>query len=210
MGLRRLHQTRSWPVSFSILRLLRPRRCRFRGAAGEVLITASSRAVRRCGTIVVLLTSRRRRRRGPGRLQQPRGSRATPWRGSEAFTATSASSGGRALRGVSTLRRRRDSGLRSSARATSRRVLVPTARAVLQQALCGPARRRDILAVRVADPSTPWTSRCRHPSRRCGRGPRPQRRRRAMVRAERTASAPPAPFNGPSTASRFAALLRAT
>ena len=100
MGLRRLHQTRSWPVSFSILRLLRPRRCRFRGAAGEVLITASSRAVRRCGTIVVLLTSRRRRRRGPGRLQQPRGSRATPRRGSEAFVATSASSGGRALRGV--------------------------------------------------------------------------------------------------------------
>ena len=98
--MRRLHQTRSGPVSFSILRLLRPRRCRFRGAAGEVLITASSRAVRRCGTVVVLLTSRRRRRRGPGRLQQPRGSRATPRRGSEAFAATSASSGGRALRGV--------------------------------------------------------------------------------------------------------------
>ena len=98
--MRRLHQTRSWPVSFSILRLLRPCRCRFRGAAGEVLITASSRAVRRCGTIVVLLTSRRRRRRGPGRLQQPRGSRATPRRGSEASVATSASSGGRALRGV--------------------------------------------------------------------------------------------------------------
>jgi hypothetical protein len=98
--MRRLHQTRSGPVSFSILRLLRPRRCRFRGAAGEVLITASSRAVRRCGTIVVLLTSRRRRRRGPGRLQQPRGSRATPRRGSEAFVATSAASGGRALRGV--------------------------------------------------------------------------------------------------------------
>ena len=100
MGLRRLHQTRSGSVSFSILRLLRPRRCRFRGAAGEVLITASSRAVRRCGTIVVLLTSRRHRRRGPGRLQQPRGSRATPRRGSEASVATSASSGGRALRGV--------------------------------------------------------------------------------------------------------------
>ena len=98
--MRRLHQTRSGPVSFSILRQLRPRRCRFRGAAGEVLITASSRAVRRCGTVVVLLTSRRRRRRGPGRLQQPRGSRATPRRGSEAFAATSASSGGRALRGV--------------------------------------------------------------------------------------------------------------
>jgi hypothetical protein len=113
---------------------------------------------------------------------------------------------------VSTLRRRRDSGLRSSARATSRRVLrVPTARAVLQQALCDRhlGRRGDaIFAVRVADPSTPWTSRRRRPSRRRGRGPRPQRRRRAMVRAERTASAP-APFNGPSTASRFAALLRA-
>ena len=212
MGLRRLHQTRSWPVSFSILRLLRPRRCRFRGAAGEVLITASSRAVRRCGTIVVLLTSRRRRRRGPGRLQQPRGSRATPRRGSEASVATSASSGGRALRGVSTLRRRRDSGLRSSARATSRRVRVPGARAVLQQALCdrhsAGAATRFILAVRAAEPLTSWTSHCRQPSRRRGRRPRPQRRRRAMVRAERTASAP-APFNGPSAASRFTALLRA-
>ena len=166
--MRCLHQTRSGPVSFSILRLLRPRRCRFRGAAGEVLITASSRAGRRCGTIVVLLTSRRRRLRGPGRLQQPRGSRATPRRGSEASLR-------RALRqegehcGASTLRRRRDSGLRSSARATSRRVLrVPTARAVLQQALCDRhlGRRGDaILAVRVADPSTPRTSRRRHSSR---------------------------------------------
>jgi len=131
--MRRLHQTRSGPVSFPILRLLRPRRCRFRGAAGEVLITASSRAVRRCGTIVVLLTSRRRRRRGPGRLQQPCGSRATPRRALKPSSR-------RALRqedehcGASTLRRRRDSGLRSSARATSLRV--PAARAVLQQALC--------------------------------------------------------------------------
>ena len=71
------------------------------------------------------------------------------------------------------------------------------------------AATRFILAVRAAEPLTSWTSHCRYPSRRRGRRPRPQRRRRAMVRAERTTSAP-APFNGPSTASRFAALLRAT
>ena len=210
--MRRLHQTRSGPVSFSILRLLRPRRCRFRGAAGEVLITASSRAVRRCGTIVVLLTSRRRRRRGPGRLQQPRGSRATPRRGSEAFVATSASSGGRAPRGVHFTPSMRLGTPFLGAGYLAARARAHCSRGTTTSSMRPaprPARRRDILAVRAAEPLTPWTSRCRHPSRRRGRRPRPRRRRRAMVRAALNASAP-APFNGASADCRFAALLRAT